>query len=499
MRDYREHIGHSWMVELEDGEGFSNAFHQLKESINGTLLSVRIPFDPDRALDLTLQGAHVLHLMSDPDGQTPLGHVSKALREVHLKLVDAGLRDRVTILSGGAVAAAEHMPKSILCGADGVTLDLTLLTALEVWKGGSPDAHSIDRFAIIDSDWGVQRIQNLMAAWRDQLLEILGAMGMREVRRLRGEVGRGLFFEDLLREFKSVFGTAMEEPRPAEIPITGIPRIDATVIPVARNFHNELSKFKVAVTNDCIHCGLCVNACPYGVFEMPNGFNNLLPPKSSHCIGTACETKDFYCVPKCPTDAIKVSLDDTFQSMGDPRWTGDLLISTYKQAETGELPPESFETEVGASDGGFDRIQIRSSRSAGFQPAEIGAGKDARAPARKLETDEYRTAIPLNRRKDGAQIWIPVPWYGGGMSYGSISLNVMLARAKAARAFDTFLSTGEGGYPDHSRLTRITSSHNLPRDCSVCAKKRSAEHTLWNSSMRRAQNPDWAVICWRTK
>jgi glutamate synthase domain-containing protein 2 len=34
------------------------------------------------------------------------------------------------------------------------------------------------------------------------------------------------------------------------------------------------------------------------------------------------------------------------------------------------------------------------------------------------------------------------------MSFGSISLNFMLARARAAKRLDTFMSTGEGGYPD---------------------------------------------------
>jgi hypothetical protein len=41
---------------------------------------------------------------------------------------------------------------------------------------------------------------NLTASWRDQLLEILGAMGMREVRRLRGEMGRAMFAKSLERE-----------------------------------------------------------------------------------------------------------------------------------------------------------------------------------------------------------------------------------------------------------------------------------------------------------
>jgi hypothetical protein len=32
------------------------------------------------------------------------------------------------------------------------------------------------------------------------MLEVLGAMGLREVRRLRGEIGRALFQKDLERE-----------------------------------------------------------------------------------------------------------------------------------------------------------------------------------------------------------------------------------------------------------------------------------------------------------
>jgi hypothetical protein len=49
-------------------------------------------------------------------------------------------------------------------------------------------------------------ITNLAAAWHSQLLEVLGAMGIREVRRLRGEYGRAMFYEDLEREtFQAIF------------------------------------------------------------------------------------------------------------------------------------------------------------------------------------------------------------------------------------------------------------------------------------------------------
>jgi glutamate synthase domain-containing protein 2/ferredoxin len=426
------------IVELEDGDGLIHAIHDLKQAGadfgSPLIFSLRIPFNADRILDLALQDISVFHLRSDRNGETLTGHVSKALREVHNRLVEAGIRDRVTLLYGGAVSAAEHVPKSIVCGADGVSLDLTLLNAIQVWRGAGERKEDFEHLAVIDCDWGVQRIKNLVAAWRDQLLEILGAMGMREVRRLRGEAGRALFHEDLLREFKSVFGNPTEfdlQPR-IELPPSNIARIDAPPIPVQRNFHNELSKFRVQITSDCIHCAVCVSTCPYGVFEMPNGMNKLLPPKSSQCIGTSCEEKDFYCIPKCPVDAIKIDQDETFRAMGDPRWTADLLVSTFKQAESGTLPETALESEVGKSEGGFDCMSIRTN----------GHRKSASLP------DEYRTAIPLNRRKEGKDLWIPVPWYGGGMSYGSISLNVMIARAKAAQAFGTFMSTGEGGYPD---------------------------------------------------
>jgi hypothetical protein len=42
-----------------------------------------------------------------------------------------------------------------------------------------------------------QRIVNLMGAWHSQMLEMMGAMGIREARRLRGESGRAIFFEEI--------------------------------------------------------------------------------------------------------------------------------------------------------------------------------------------------------------------------------------------------------------------------------------------------------------
>jgi glutamate synthase domain-containing protein 2 len=118
-------------------------------------------------------------------------------------------------------------------------------------------------------------------------------------------------------------------------------------------------------------------------------------------------------------------------AMGDARWTADLILATWMQAETGRPPDNGLEYQVGRSGGGFDALSFK------FLPREQWIP----------EQDLIDTSIPLNRRPYDRKIQIPIPWYGAGMSYGSISEQIMQARAKAARQWDTFTSSGEGGYP----------------------------------------------------
>ena len=106
---------------------------------------------------------------------------------------------------------AEHVAKAIICGADGVLLDLPLLIALECrvcrqCLKGEPCPVQMDQ---VNVKKGSQRLVNLIGAWNNQLLEVLGAMGLREVRRLRGEVGRAMFVEELQKE---IFGPLFARP-----------------------------------------------------------------------------------------------------------------------------------------------------------------------------------------------------------------------------------------------------------------------------------------------
>ncbi|MBI5543947.1 MAG: hypothetical protein HY901_08680 [Deltaproteobacteria bacterium] len=195
------------------------AVHESEDA----LWCLRLPMSPgfeDRVVELVRRGAGCLHLRADYHGRewetaTPR-FVTDLTRSVHGRLVGESLRDRVTLIVGGGIVAAEHVPKTILCGADLVALETAPLVALQAaWKGDwtGRDA-TVPYLQAIDRDWAAQRVMNLLCAWRDQLLEIMGAMGLRDVRRLRGEVGRAMFAAELEHEiFGPLFGRPRQEGR----------------------------------------------------------------------------------------------------------------------------------------------------------------------------------------------------------------------------------------------------------------------------------------------
>ncbi len=369
------------------------AFAVLRLGLPDTLVGVRVPYGAD-VLAMVRAGVGVVHLAADYHGRAGGRFVMDAIREVHLSLVEAGVREEVTLVGSGGVVLAEHVPKAIICGLDAVALDTAVLAALQ----GRFVGDAVDRdTAVVELPrlplaWGVQRVTNLAGAWRDQLLEVMGAMGIREVRRLRGELGRCMFQRDLEREaFGEIQGSGVRgqgsgttaEPEPTTARRTVI---------VPRPEHHPWEK------------GASVEAKVVAKHRsaMRRGF-------------TVLPTLAFGRPP----------------ALGDARWTDDLILATWRQAATGAAPGGALEHRVGRSDGGFDRLGfVERPRSAWL-----------------AEGAEVDTSIPLNRRPYDAKVEIPVPWYGGGMSFGSVSEQVMLSRAINARNWKTFTSTGEGGYP----------------------------------------------------
>jgi hypothetical protein len=183
------------LVELDAAEPtLADRVAALHERAPGTVVMVRLPLGADPA-PLVRDGVGVIHLVATA-GQQLAADLPAQIRAVHEALVTAGLRDRVTLIGSVGVRQAEHCAKAIACGLDLVALDLPLWIALQADLAADPMGFP----QRMRSDWGTGRLQNLLASWRDQLLEVLGAMGLREVRRLRGELGRTMFQEEMERE-----------------------------------------------------------------------------------------------------------------------------------------------------------------------------------------------------------------------------------------------------------------------------------------------------------
>jgi ferredoxin len=203
------------MVMIADGpDGASRK--AIKDANPDQVVAIRVQASPAcaaRVVELARDGAEVIHLVFTEhglefDAQQPR-HMRDVLREVHGALVKAGLRDEVTLIASGGIALPEHTAKAIICGADLVAIDVPLGIALDCrlcreCERGEPCQVAMEE---VPAGYAVHRMLNLIGSWHSQLLEVLGAMGIREVRRLRGECGRAMFFEDLERDsFGRLFG-----------------------------------------------------------------------------------------------------------------------------------------------------------------------------------------------------------------------------------------------------------------------------------------------------
>lgn len=213
-----EDLQQTRFIEIADHAQVIEQIAEIKKIHPRIIVSIRVQLDPQGAKRVralaTQATVEVIHFCADSNGnevgvENPR-HLKDLIREIHLALIEDGVRDDITLIAGGGIALAEHMAKALLCGTDLISMDLPLLIGLECDLCGrcefGKSCHA--KIPEVALDYGVGRMVNLIGAWHGQLIELMGAMGIREARRLRGDVGRAMFFEELEEQsFGPLFGT----------------------------------------------------------------------------------------------------------------------------------------------------------------------------------------------------------------------------------------------------------------------------------------------------
>ena len=209
------------LVSIEYGDAILKDYPCMKAKIaklGKALVIIRIPAVKgveDIVAKLAQNGAEIIHIVADYRGQEINGSAGSdrrllkdTIRAVHLRLVEDRIRDEITLIASGGIAMAEHVPKAMLCGADLTAIDMPLMVALGARLYEEPEKLLIfpEGLGKIPLPIVTQRIVNLIGAWHSQILEMMGAMGIREARRLRGESGRAIFFEEIDKDtFGKIF------------------------------------------------------------------------------------------------------------------------------------------------------------------------------------------------------------------------------------------------------------------------------------------------------
>ena len=121
--------------------------------------------------------------------------IELALAAVDQRLRDEGIRNNVSLVVGGSVRSAADVVKAVALGADAVYVATAALLALGChlcrtchsgkcnWGIATQRPDLVKR---LNPDIGSQRLVNLMNAWRHEIKELMGGMGINSIESLRG-------------------------------------------------------------------------------------------------------------------------------------------------------------------------------------------------------------------------------------------------------------------------------------------------------------------------
>ncbi|MCR5086852.1 MAG: 4Fe-4S binding protein [Lachnospiraceae bacterium] len=121
--------------------------------------------------------------------------IELALAAVDQRLRDEGIRGNVSLVVGGSIRSAADVVKAVALGADACYIATAAVLALgchlcRTCQSGKCNwgiaTQRPDLVKRLNPDIGSQRLINLMNAWRHEIMEILGGMGINSIEALRG-------------------------------------------------------------------------------------------------------------------------------------------------------------------------------------------------------------------------------------------------------------------------------------------------------------------------
>jgi glutamate synthase domain-containing protein 2 len=182
------------------------------------LVSVKVstPTDVDMvAVGSYYAGAHIIHLDGAYGGTGAAPEIAKkniampleyAIPKVHGFLEEEGIRDEVVVMASGGVRTAYDIAKAIALGADGCVIGTADLIAIGCVRLGTCEREKGCPFGIATTDRELasqidplgagQRIANLYASWRIQLVDILRRLALDSVGALRGRSDLLVYLDD---------------------------------------------------------------------------------------------------------------------------------------------------------------------------------------------------------------------------------------------------------------------------------------------------------------
>lgn len=121
--------------------------------------------------------------------------IELALASVDQRLRDEGIRGNVSIIAGGSIRSSADVVKAVALGADAVYIATSALLALGChlcrtcqtgkcnWGIATQRPDLVKR---LNPDIGCQRLVNLVTAWKHEIKEMMGGMGINSIEALKG-------------------------------------------------------------------------------------------------------------------------------------------------------------------------------------------------------------------------------------------------------------------------------------------------------------------------